>query len=76
MERAEIEWKVYFYMRYVDDCNIIADVMKPGVRYKDGKIVKLHEKVEDKIVPDDKRTALVVQQIANSICNLIEVEID
>ena len=77
MERAEREWKVYFYMRYVDDCNIIADVMEPGVRFKDGKKMKLHEKVEeDRNVPDDKMTALVVQQIANSKCNFIEVEID
>ena len=74
---AGLEWQMYFYMRYVDDANIVGEIMEPGIRYENDKLVKKQRHVEeDRAIPDDIRTAKVLQAIANSICDFVQVEID
>lgn len=70
-------WKLYMYMRYVDDCNCIGEEMPPGTRIENGKLVVKPEHVEqDKQEPGDKRTATILREIANGVCDFIQVEID
>ena len=77
IKNIRTNWNLHFYMRYIDDTNMIGDIMTPGMRYEGGRLVTITDKEEeDKKVPDDVRTAKVVQEIANSICDFIEVEID
>ena len=76
-EKAKIRWQVHFYMRYVDDSNIMADIIEPGMRVMNNNIVKIENKIEeDKEIQDDVRTANLIKEIANSICNFIQVEVD
>jgi hypothetical protein len=71
------DWKMYMYMRYVDDCNCIGDEIPPGTRIEGDRLVIKPDKVDqDKEEPGDKRTANIMQQIANSICDFIQVETD
>ena len=61
----------------MDDSNIISDIVEPGIRYVDNQLIKIEEKVEeDKKVPEDQRTAILLRKIANSVCNFLEVEVD
>ena len=63
--------------RYVDDSNSVRDEMPPGARYVNKKIVIKEEFIEsDRTVQPDKRTALVIQQVANSLFPFIQMEID
>ena len=75
-ERAKLDWRMHFYMRYVDDSNIISDIVESGIRYVDNQLIKIEEKVEEDKVPEDQRTAILLRKIANSICDFIEVEVD
>ena len=74
---SEIEWKCHMYMRYVDDGNIICTPFPVGSKESDGKIrVQEGDRESDISVPDDRRTAEIVQKVANSICDFIQVEVD
>ena len=73
----EIKWKCHMYLRYVDDGNMVCTPIPVGSREKDGKVVIENNESEREVnVPDDRRTAEIVQKIANSICDFIQVEID
>ena len=36
---AQLDWNLYFYMRYVDDCNCIGEEIPLGARIHSGKVV-------------------------------------
>ena len=77
MLKAKQEWNIYLYMRYVDDENFVTEGIQPGIRYEGGKLVKVTSLVKhDEDVPTDVRMARIVQQVANSISDYIQVEID
>ena len=73
----KLEWDLHMMRRYVDDSNSVTDIMPPGARFNNGKVVIKNEFVEDdkKIAPD-KRTAMVIQEVANSLFPFIQMEID
>ena len=57
--------------------NLAMEELEPGCRLVDGKVVVVKEEVEgDKSIPGDRRTALVIQEIANSVCKTIRMTID
>ena len=73
----ELDWELYMYLRYVDDSNFIGRVMPPGARVEGEKIViKQHCIHEDKNIRPDIHTAKVIQELANQICESIQVTID
>ena len=62
---------------FVDDTNLAMEELEPGCRLVDGKVVMVEEEVEaDRAIPGDLRTAKVVQDIANSICETINMTVD
>ena len=63
--------------RFVDDITMLPTVVPPGVRFEDEKLV-LHEKYinDDEKVDEDNRTMNVIQKVANSISENIEVTYD
>ena len=68
---------LYFLLFYVDDTNLAMEELEPGCRLVEGKVVVLEEEVEaDRAIPRDCRTARVVQDITNSICDTIKMAID
>ena len=63
--------------RMVDDITIKPSIIKPGTRYENDQLVVYDDKVhEDKLVPDDLRTMRVIQNIANTIDETINVTFD
>jgi hypothetical protein len=78
---AAMEGITYFFLYlllfYVDDTNLAMEELEPGCRLVDGKVVVVEEEVEaDRAIPGDRRTARVIQDIANSICETINMTID
>ena len=70
-------FSLYLLFFYVDDTNLAMEELEPGCRLVDGKVVVVKEEVEgDKSIPGDRRTALVIQEIANSVCKTIRMTID
>ena len=68
---------LYLLLFYVDDTNLAVEELEPGSRLVDGKVVVVKEEVEgDKVIPGDLRTARVIQTIANSICETIQMTVD
>ena len=62
-------FSLYLLLFYVDDTILSMDELEPGCRLVEGKVVVVEEEVEaDRAIPRDRRTARVVQDIANSIC--------
>ncbi len=73
----DIDWNIEFYMRYVDDCNCIAKELPPGARIENGKCVIKEDKIEEDLkIAGDQRTATIVQNIANNICEFIQIDTD
>ena len=68
--------KCHMYMRYVDDCNIVCTPFPAGSEEKDGKVIVQEDVVDEQRIPNDRRTAEIVQRVANSICEFIQVEVD
>ena len=65
------------YLRYVDDSNMVARALKPGMRFTDGKLSFHQEYVErDQLIPDDKRMGKILRQIGNEITPMIIMEED
>ena len=65
-------FKLYLLLFYVDDTNLAMEELEAGSRFVDGQVVVVQEQVEnDREIPGDKRTALVIQSIANSICDTV-----
>ena len=70
-------FSLYLLLFYVDDTNLAMEELEPGCRLVDGKVVVVKEEVEgDKSIPGDCRTALVLQEIANSVCETIRMTRD
>ena len=69
----------HVYTRYLDNTLILIDVMKPGVRYKAGK---LHWITDDDLIKKDieieeyARTFMILREIATSIDPDIQWEED
>ena len=62
---------------YVDDINIAMPPTEPGLRYQDGAIIMDENLIaHDTGIPEDLRTMLLYQSIANDIHPSTQVEID
>ena len=65
------------FERYVDDTTDGLVALDPGVRFNGKKLVKVEELVEeDKKVPEDLRTMLVLKEIGNTIYKCVQFSID
>ena len=63
--------------RFVDDLTMIQQIIPEGMRLINGKIIFKEDKVdEDKLVPGDKRTMMIIKEIADSIDDDITVTFD
>ena len=63
--------------RFVDDITMIQQIIPEGIRLINGKIISKEDKVdEDKLVPGDKRTMMIIKEIADSIDDDITVTFD
>ena len=63
--------------RYVDDEVEALTAIQPGVRFKDGKLVKDDSKIEeDEAIPDDERTFNLLMNIGNSIFECVQFTVD
>ena len=75
-----MEWRCHMYMRYVDDGNVICTPFPSDCELIEGKVVRQQHNEgsgnERQVIPDDRNTAEIVKQIANSVCDFIQVEID
>ena len=66
------------YKRYVDDVNMAMYILKPGLRFIEGKMVIIEEEVDnDRDGAEDKRVAIEMRKIANTIMpRSVEMEED
>ena len=54
--------------RLVDDITLLPEVIKPGMRLEEDRLVYHKDKeVEDKLMEDDVRTMKIIQAVANKI---------
>ena len=66
-----------FQHRMVDDITILPNVIQPGTRFEDDKLVIKADMIyEDKLIEADIRTMNVIQKVANSIDKNIRVTYD
>ena len=71
------EYKTYFLKYYVDDGNLALEAFPLGARLVNGSIIIDNDKIEsDRAIPDDRRTAEIVLEIANSVTDTIKLTID
>ena len=60
--------------RFVDDITLLPEVIDPGMKLVDGKLEYFEDCVdEDEKVDDDRRTMNIISDIANNICEDIQV---
>ena len=66
-----------FIPRYVDDITLCPEVVPPGWKLE-GKELRFFEdkQEEDENVESDKRTMDIIKEIADGICNNIQVTYD
>ena len=63
--------------RYVDDENPVFKPVPHGARLVDGKVTISHQHIKpDKLIPHDRRTFNIIQQIANNIWPNIQFTVD
>ena len=75
--RNIIGFLFYLHLFYVDDHNLAMEELPPGARFLEGRVVVVPEEVEgDLQLPGDHRTALVMQDIANSVCEFTSFKTD
>jgi hypothetical protein len=68
-----IEVRQLMYGRYVDDSNSAYLATELGARYEQGELIIRQDLIEsDRSVPPDKRTFILVQEVANSIWENIQ----
>ena len=68
---------LYLLKIYVDDTNLLCEVLPPGSRYKDGVVTIVEEAIEeDKDIPGDLRTARILTDIANTVSPFIKLTFD
>ena len=71
--------EIEMYERFVDDSNLTSELIEPGWRYDHvtGKVIFNAEWVEDDSnMEDDRRTASVVREVANTVHPMIQMEED
>ena len=69
--------ELYLHKLYVDDNNLVMEELPPGTRLVEDKFTIVEEEVEgDSNIPGDKRTALLIQDLANTICPFLQMEAD
>ena len=74
---VNVEFELYLHMFYVDDHNLAMEELPPGSRYRDGRVEIVPEEVDDDcLLPGDQRTALVMKEVANSICEFTSFKTD
>ena len=62
---------------HVDDGNQICSTLPLGSRLVNGKVKILEDKIEeDKNIPGDLRTAKIITDIGNSVCDFIVLTVD
>ena len=65
------------YKRYVDDELKVTHELKPGVTYRDNKLILDQNKIDDDLrVPGDLRTFKILLEVGNSIMECLKLEID
>ena len=68
---------LHLHKLYVDDNNIACEELPPGTRLVgEGWEVQEDKVEEDRMISGDKRTALLVQELANTICPYLQVVAD
>ena len=69
--------KNYLQPWLVDDITLLPEVIEPGMRFENDKLVHYIEKeIEDKLIEDDVRTMKIIQAVANNIDENIKVSFD
>ena len=72
-----VDFAIHLYKFYVDDHTLVTEALPPGARLVEGKVEVMEEEVEgDTLVPADERTARIVQDIANTVCQYTTMEVD
>ena len=67
----------YLHLFYVDYHNLAMEELPPGARYLEGKVVVVPKEVErDLQLPGDHRAALIMKDIANSVCKFTSFKTD
>ena len=70
-------FKQFLIKIYVDDGNQICSTLPPGSRLINGKVKILQDKIEeDENIPGEIRTAKIITEIGNSVCNFIVLTVD
>ena len=67
------------YERFVDDSNLVPEVVEPGWKFCNTMRRLMYDEdqvQEDSSMEDDRRTALVVKDMANSVHPMIQMEED
>ena len=65
------------YERFVDDSNLVSETIEAGWGFckETGRLAFVKDKVpEDSSIEEDKRTSLVIKDIANSVHPMIQME--
>ena len=76
-EDLAIAFVLYFLKYYVDDANLVLTPFPPGSRLIDGKIQIIEEHInEDEGIPEDTRTARIIEEIANSVLPSTKLTVD
>ena len=74
---SDIEFELYLHKFYVDDHNLAMEELPSGARYREGKVVVVPGEVEaDSLLPGDQRTALVINEVANGVCQFTTFKTD
>ena len=72
-----LEIDIMMYLRYVDDTNKLVVPPPPGTRFEEGELRIKQEEIEgDMQKPIDEVVGNVVRDIANSVSNMMEFEVD
>ena len=72
-----VTFRQFLLKIYVDDGNQVCSTLPPGSRLVDGKVRILEDKIEeDKNIPGELRTAKIITEIGNSVCNFIVLTVD
>ena len=73
----DFDFAIHLYKFYVDDHNLVVEALPPGARLVAGKVEVVAEEVQgDMLIPTDKRTAELMKEVANSVCEFTKMEVD
>ena len=77
IDLPDFDLNIYLYKFYVDDHNLVMEALPPGARLIEGKVRVVAEEVEDDmLIPADQRTAVLMKEVANSVCEFTKMEVD